>query len=173
MTVNSTGSKGQPIVSDPPTSIADFAAHSTYAALVGNRIAGPATNRTNFAAVYGFAPFSGLEYFETDTLNTFVYTDTIDLSTGWVGTKSESGLFAFGTGNFSAAGGGYQASVQIFLDPTRFTAIPIVTTGVFTTASQKQHAGVSAVSATGFTLYYWRENLSATTVGWTASPSQL
>lgn len=166
MTVSSLGTKGQPIVQDPPSTIADFAAHSAYTALIGNRVVGTASQFNSFTSTYGFSPYPGLEFYQTDTFNTYVWG-----SSNWVGIKPQTGGVAFASGDFTASGGGFAATRDVAFTTGRFTAAPLVTFGVFTNASQDQHAGVVSVSPTGFTLYYWRANQAATTVGWTATPS--
>jgi hypothetical protein len=176
MTVNSKGDHGEPIVQDPPTTIADFAAHAAYTRLTGNRIVGTSSQRNSFSSTYGFNAFIGLSFFETDTNNEYTY-----IPSGWAGTSTDGSIVAFsgatsnGVSDLAAApGGGFQASRDVtFRNPTRFTAAPIITLGVFTGASNDQHAGIVNLTTTGFTLYYWRANQAATSVGWTATPNVL
>lgn len=67
MTTTGRGPRGNPIIGNPPTRIADYAAISNYAAVTGNRIIDVESSRINFTAVYGYAPYEGLEFYETDT----------------------------------------------------------------------------------------------------------
>lgn len=73
MAVDSIGPKGNPLYDDNLGFDlgADMVALSTYAAMVGNRIADVAANRTGFAAHFGFNPIGGLQYYETDTGSTY------------------------------------------------------------------------------------------------------
>lgn len=167
MTVNSYGDHGQPVIQDPPTTIADMTALAAYTKLFGTRIIGTASQRTTFAATFGFTPFRGLEYFESDTFNSY----TND-GTAWIGTKTQSGNVAFTTGELTASGGGFSGAKNVNFVTGRFTVAPAVTLGVYTQAANDQHAGIANVTTTGFTLYYWRANLSATTVAWSAVPTE-
>lgn len=166
MTVNSRGPFGEPIIQNPPTRIPDMTAIAAYAALVGNRIRGTSSQRNNFTAVYGFAPFAGLEFFEQDTANEYVWT-----SDRWAGIKPQAGIVEFQVQQFGSAGGGYEVNTTVNFAAGRFSAPPVVSLGVFTQATQNQHAGVANVTATSFILYVWRTNQTATSVGWTAIPS--
>lgn len=65
-------------------------------------------------------------------------------------------------------GGGFEATATITLPAGRFSAGPIIATGVYTGARAEQHAGVANVTATGFTLYYHRTTNTQTAVGWIA-----
>lgn len=165
MTVNTRGDHGEPVVTDPPTTIADFAAHAAYSRLVGNRIVGTASNRAAFSTYYGFPPFDGLEFYETDTGNEYVFTSS------WIGTKTQAGVVAFASTDLTPTTGGYAATEVVTLAAGRFTAAPQITLGVYTQAAADQHAGVANVTATSFTLYYWRANQTATSIGWAATPS--
>lgn len=166
MTVTTYGSHGEPVIQDPPTTIADMTAIAAYAKTVGTRMVITSSQKGSFSATFGFAPYAGLEVFETDTSNTFFYSGT-----GWVGIRSQAGVVAFASGDFSASGGGFQATRTVNLIGGRFTAPPSIGIGVFTQAANDQHAGVANVTQSSFTLYFWRANQSATSVGWTAIPA--
>lgn len=94
------GPKGQPQVSTggAVSAAADLTAVADYAARVGNRIVGTASQRATFAATYGVSPWDGLEFAEVDTGKEFVY-----LSGGWrtyplVDTAEEVGAFTQAAG---------------------------------------------------------------------------
>lgn len=60
--------------------------------------------------------------------------------------------------SLSSDGDGFSASKNITFPGGRFASPPVVTTGIVTGASQNQHAGIQNVTASGFTLYYYRDN---------------
>lgn len=162
------GSKGQPQFSgaDNVTLAQYLTQLGTYAATVGNRITGTASDRANFGAVYGFAPFAGLEMIETDTFNQFLFNGT-----GWVGIQIQSALVSFDQSAMTAAGGGWQLAIDQPLVSGRFTSPPIITTGVYTQSTSNQHVGVANVTTTSFRLYLWRADRATTSVNWVANPS--
>lgn len=73
-----TGSKGQPqYAGGDTTSIAAYlTALGNYGALVGNLIVGTSSQRTTFATAYGFQPWDGLTFLETDTRTEWRYNGT-------------------------------------------------------------------------------------------------
>lgn len=166
MTVNSYGPHGEPVIADPPTTVADMTALAAYTATVGNRIADSAAHRTAFQATFGFAPYAGLEYYELDTKNRYVHDGT-----AWRGTAPQGGTWTFAAGDFTADGTGFSASKVINFVPGRFTATPAVTATSYTQASTAQHPGAASPSTSGFTLYYWRATATSTTVNWAATPT--
>ncbi len=102
MTASSFGPKGEPQFKD--VDAPDVAVNPTqvaaYAALVGNRKAGTSADRK---ALTGVAVWPGLEYFETDTGSTFVYT-----AAGWINPDMQFAQFTTRAGGVPD-GGPYQA----------------------------------------------------------------
>lgn len=163
------GPKGQPQFSGADNvTIAEYlSALGNYSALVGNRLVGTASQRTAFVPTYSFAPFRGLEFFESDTFNSYTHDGT-----NWIGTKTQAGIVAFTSGNFTAEGGGFSVSTAVNFVPGRFTVAPAVNVTPISAASQNMHAGATNITTTGFTLYYWRANQTATSLSWSAVPTE-
>lgn len=163
------GSKGQPHFGggDTVTLAQYLTSVSDYAALVGNRIVGTASQRSTFVASFGFAPFRGLEYFQTDDFNSYTFDGS-----AWIGTKTQAGIVALTSGQFAADGGGFSASVAVNFVPGRFTVPPAVNVTPITGAAQNMHAGANTITANGFTLYFWRANQTATSLSWSAVPTE-
>lgn len=75
MTVTEYGPHGEPVISNPPTTVADMTALAGYTAKVGNRVivGNYADMTSNFVNHFGFAPYDGLECFNTDSGEENIY----------------------------------------------------------------------------------------------------
>lgn len=67
-----------------------------------------------------------------------------------------------------AANGGYDDTATVTFPAGRFAGAPMIATGIASMAASNQHAGVGNPTATGFTIYYWRETSVPTGVNWIA-----
>lgn len=118
MTVNDRGDHGEPVISNPPSTVADMTAIITYARNTGNRVivGNYADMTSNFVNKFGSDPWDGLEAFNTDDGSTSVY----NASTGqWEdanasGAAQTSGAFtpASGWGYTQGGNTGSQTLVQ-------------------------------------------------------------
>lgn len=98
--------------------------------------------------------------------------DDINRLADWVAGRTTgrrigaSGRAAMGT--LSGSGSSYEKTVTVTLPSGRFTTAPRIALAIESIVSTQDKVGVSDVTATSFTIYYWRENNTTTAIQWVA-----